>query len=309
VNIRGAIEKTQHRLDDARARSPRVDAAYRVQSRSVGIGGNLFACAVAYRLFLWLLPCALVVAALAGFLRDADPSSPNELADQLGFSASLARAVASQAQASRWFALVVGLFALGWASAGAGRTMWTIHVLVWGNDRVGRERRPGPHRLAGAFLLLGVLTLLVTVAAAWARNRSTGIGWGATLLSGVAIAAVWFLASARLPHRDAPRVALLPGAILVAVGAQVLHLVSVYYLAGKLESASKLYGTLGTAATALLWLYLIGQLIVSSAVLNATLWQSRAIDGATPAPNADAVTPRSNHPGPGDSERYAGEQR
>ena len=36
---------------------------------------------------------------------------------------------------------------------------------------------------------------------------------------------------------------------------------------------SELYGALGAAASVLLWLYLIGRLVVGSAVLNATLWE------------------------------------
>jgi uncharacterized BrkB/YihY/UPF0761 family membrane protein len=85
-----------------------------------------------------------------------------------------------------------------------------------------------------------------------------------------------------LPHaRDAGWRDLLPGALLLAAGAQVLHLVTVFYLAGRIESASELYGALGSASAVLLWLYLIGRLVVGSAVLNATLWERRRQRGTT----------------------------
>jgi uncharacterized BrkB/YihY/UPF0761 family membrane protein len=67
-----------------------------------------------------------------------------------------------------------------------------------------------------------------------------------------------------------------PGALVVGVGTQLLHLLTVYYLSGRLESASELYGGLGTAATVLLGLYLIGRLVVAAALANAVLWKREA---------------------------------
>jgi hypothetical protein len=47
----------------------------------------------------------------------------------------------------------------------------------------------------------------------------------------------------------------------------------VFYIAAKLERASALYGGLGMAATLLFVLYVVGRLVVSSALLNAELWR------------------------------------
>ena len=41
----------------------------------------------------------------------------------------------------------------------------------------------------------------------------------------------------------------------------------------KIEHASALYGTLGTAATILLWLFLIARLLIAAAVTNAVIWE------------------------------------
>jgi uncharacterized BrkB/YihY/UPF0761 family membrane protein len=88
-----------------------------------------------------------------------------------------------------------------------------------------------------------------------------------------ALGAVAFVASLALPHASTSNVHLVPGVLLVAIGAQAMHVFTVFYLSPKLESSSELYGGLGAAATVLLWLYLIGRLVVLSAVLNATLWE------------------------------------
>jgi uncharacterized BrkB/YihY/UPF0761 family membrane protein len=60
--------------------------------------------------------------------------------------------------------------------------------------------------------------------------------------------------------------------LLAALGVQVIHVFAVFYIAAKLERASALYGGLGLAATLLFVLYVVGRLVVSSAVLNAELW-------------------------------------
>ena len=59
----------------------------------------------------------------------------------------------------------------------------------------------------------------------------------------------------------------------MGVGTQCLYLFNVLYLNRHIQSASAAYGALGIAASALLWLYLLGRLIVAAPVLNATLWE------------------------------------
>jgi uncharacterized BrkB/YihY/UPF0761 family membrane protein len=63
--------------------------------------------------------------------------------------------------------------------------------------------------------------------------------------------------------------------VLVGVAAEVLRLVTVYYVAGKVGSSSEVYGGLGAAAALLTWLFLVARTTVGAAVLNATLWQRR----------------------------------
>jgi uncharacterized BrkB/YihY/UPF0761 family membrane protein len=162
-------------------------------------------------------------------------------------------------------------------------------------DPSARSSHAGSLRIGGGFLALALVVIVTAAAAAYVRALSPSTGVLATVSSGVAFGALWFLVSLRLPHGDAPPTALVPGAILAAVAVEVLHLVTVYYLAGKVESSSQLYGALGAAAGVLLWLYLLGQVVVSSAVLNAYLWNARR--GATPP----AEGGRANHPAPGDS--------
>ena len=75
-----------------------------------------------------------------------------------------------------------------------------------------------------------------------------------------------------LPHAHAHWRALVPGAVLFTGGLALLHLATIYYLAPKLAREPALYGSLGTAAVLLLWLFLVSRIAVASAFLNATLW-------------------------------------
>ena len=62
-----------------------------------------------------------------------------------------------------------------------------------------------------------------------------------------------------------------PGAVLIALGLEGLHLAAVLYLPSRLGRASELYGALGVAAVMLVWLALMARLIVLGQVLNAVL--------------------------------------
>jgi uncharacterized membrane protein len=82
--------------------------------------------------------------------------------------------------------------------------------------------------------------------------------------------AAWVLVAA-LPHSaEAGAVELLPGALLIGLGTQGLHLVTALYLGEKLTSSSELYGALGGAATILLWAYFAARILVAGSTLNRT---------------------------------------
>jgi membrane protein len=78
-----------------------------------------------------------------------------------------------------------------------------------------------------------------------------------------------------LPRRAETWQELVPGALLVALGAQAVSVAVVFYFAPRIARSSELYGTLGTASVLLVWLYVMARLITSGAFLNATLWERR----------------------------------
>jgi uncharacterized BrkB/YihY/UPF0761 family membrane protein len=239
------------------------------------IGGSIMAGALAYRLFIWLLPFALVAIAGLGFAADADSETPQKAARSLGLAGLVAGSVAQAARSSaRWYALLAGIPLLLVATRSVLRALLVTHRLVW-TDFGGEARKP---TLGATARLLAALTglFVISALASAARARSAGTGVLVTLASLIPYAALWLLVSIRLPHhRDATWRALLPGALLFAVGLEALHFVTVYVIAPQAASKQGTYGALGIAAALLLSLFLISRLAIAAAVMNAILWKRR----------------------------------
>jgi uncharacterized membrane protein/uncharacterized BrkB/YihY/UPF0761 family membrane protein len=272
---RAAGPQALAKVEAARGRFRAVDAAWDLWDRDRRKAATLLAGALVYRLFVWLLPVTLLAVSLLGFLGDFGTDSPEEVARQTGVGGYMVGVVADaadQAQGSRWFTLALALFGIAVTGNGTVRALRLSHALVWDVELTRLKRSwTGPVAMFGMTLLIGALAAL-----SWkARDLGDGVEVGTILLSGVPIAAAWLLGSWLLPHDGAPWWALLPGALLGAAGVLVMHLVTVFYLAGKIESASKMYGSLGAAAAVLLWLSIFARLIIIGAGLNATLWYRR----------------------------------
>jgi uncharacterized membrane protein/uncharacterized BrkB/YihY/UPF0761 family membrane protein len=264
------------RVQAARGRFRAVDAAWDLWDRDRRKAATLLAGALVYRLFVWLLPVTLLAVSLLGFLGDFGTDSPEEVARETGVGGYMVGVVADaadQAHASRWFTLVLAVFGIAVTGNSTVRALRLSHALVWDVELTRLKRTwTGPVAMFGMTMLIGALAAL-----SWkARDFGEGIELGTIVLSAVPITAVWLLGSWLLPHDGAPWWALLPGALLGAAGVLAMHLITVFYLAGKIESASKMYGSLGAAAAVLLWLSIFARLIIVGAGLNATLWYRRA---------------------------------
>lgn len=278
-------------VDRLRTEYELIEAAFQVSELDRRRAGSLLAGGIAFRIFLWLLPAALVAAGVIGLIRPAGSAQPDHVARVLGLGASvvsIVHAATRQSQKGTVALLAIGIPLTLYASMSLVRAFRVAHVLAW-------EELPGRrgHIIRDGALLSGALVSAIALesAVAYLRHR-TGVGLSLLLgLAPVAITgALWLGISSQLPHADADHRALLPGAVLVAVGAAVLHFATVYYFAPKLTRAPALYGSLGTAATLLAWLFLVARLMVSSAFVNATLWRRRSLAHESP-PAGDVSGP------------------
>lgn len=272
------------RVEDAAERSATLAVGFAVVRKDLDVGGTLLAGALAFRVFIWLLPCCLLLTALVGF-SSATARSPEELTRDLGMSpltANMLGQVGAQAEHGRYVTVILGVVLLLWAGLALGRVLDRIHSRVW-QIRSGSGPKSVLARVAryNAALLLAVLGNLAEPVLVAATGRSPTLVSLPSLAFYVVIGIV--LLSPGWP--PAWRTAW-PGALVIAIGMEGLHLVAVLYLPGKLARASQLYGALGVAASVLVWLALIARLIVLAQVLNAVLADRAAARGADDPPVA-----------------------
>jgi uncharacterized BrkB/YihY/UPF0761 family membrane protein len=270
-------EETWARVEDARPRIPALDAAFDVRSWDQEVGGGLLAGALAFRLFLWLVPFAFVAVETFGWLVRDDVLSQEDLAERFGIAGVVARYVGEASQrstSSRLFVVILGLYALYLASIGAVRALRVANVLAW---RMPITRFHGTLRAALWFICVTTLLILSSSMINALRESQPGPSIALLLALAVGVGGVWLLASWRLPHPvGVPLAALVPGSVLFAVGTGAMHFVTVLWYAHKVAHSTELYGALGTAVGLLAWLYLLGRLTIASAVVNATLWRRHA---------------------------------
>ena len=243
------------------------------------LGGLLIESGVAFRFFLWLVPFGLVGAAVLSFWDELDPGALEHEAKRFGITAAAAHSGARALEnGSRGIVLVLvfGVVALLWFSLGAIRALVLAFSLAWGSPRR-KIRRP-----LHAIVLFNGLFLVAFAASsgvAWLREQIGAQALLGSLLSAalmicIALLAMWFL-----PHGDARLRDLVPGAVLVGVGYQVITVAVLFYFAPRLGRAEETYGAFGTAATMLVWLYVLARLVIGSAFLNAVLHARRTPAG------------------------------
>lgn len=288
----GAVDQTRRRLEGARPRSRWVDVGFRAWEHDTSAGGAVIAGAVAFRIFLFIIPFVFVIVVGIGVAADAAEQDAGKLARSAGIGGLVAKAVSGAADLSgfeRVTALAVGVVALFLGAKALLKVLRLAYGMVW-NVKPSKLKKT----MLPALAVVGFTTLGIAVAATVGELRHRGvllavIGFAATTLVPFAM---WLVASWYLPRRARTWQELVPGAVLFAVGVQVLHMVTVLWIAHVLETKTDTYGAIGAALAILLWAYLLGRLVTGAAVLDAALWlrhRADGVDGASSSP--DGVTP------------------
>jgi len=273
AKLTGRLERTREQLEAKRPDSPFLDTALRALERDVAAGGGVLAGAVAFRVFLFMIPYVFLVVVVFGLGASAGDEDPTTLARSAGIGGVARKAfeaIGDLSTTERIISFFVAASALLLATRALLKVLRIVHALVW------RTRAGKPVSMARA---AGVLVLVVTAALALVgligklRGESFVIGLVATLLFVVIPCVIWVVVSWHMPHAPGiPWTALLPGAIFFGLGLGVLHVITVYWIAAQIEHKTDTYGAIGSALVLLLWAYLLGRLITSAAVINETLW-------------------------------------
>ncbi len=252
-----------------------VDAGFQVQELDAGVGGGILAGALAFRLFLFMVPFVYVVFTILGVSSRTAGQDPGQLARDIGITGVIASAVVRVQDQSAWTqaVLVLGAAVALLISAGSlMKALYVVHWLVW------RVRRVTPAGLVPRLALIGI-TLLAAALGVAVNHLRNSLGITGAILAILVITTfsfgLWWWVSWQLPHARVPVLALAPGALLAAIGADVLHALTTYWIGYLVARKTNTYGAVGIALAVLLWVYILGRIIVGSAGLNAALWYRR----------------------------------
>jgi uncharacterized BrkB/YihY/UPF0761 family membrane protein len=261
--------KVSARVKAARPHHATVDFGLTLFERDASIGGGLLAGALAYRLFVLLLPTALLFVSGLGLYADAADKSTSEAAGEAGLHGLIASQVAStSAGGASLFVFILMVPAVLYATTTLYRALAIVHGIVWHGS--GRGARPTPRGIGTLFAAL-LLVIAAAQIVGWIRRHDQLGGLAALLVYLVLAGGGWLLVSLRLPHGDVQWQALLPGAAVVGVGLLFVNVFNLYVTTRLVEGRADTYGALGIATALLLSLVIVGRLMVLSAELNAQL--------------------------------------
>jgi uncharacterized BrkB/YihY/UPF0761 family membrane protein len=268
-----AFERTrlQDELNVRRQRSGVVDAGFEVQELDARVGGGILAGALAFRIFLFMVPFVYVVFTVLGAASAATSQDPAQLARDIGITGVLASAVVKAQDQSAWTMAVLiagAAVAMFLTSGSLLKALYVVHWLIW------RIPRVMPTGLVPRLALIGftLAASALSVAINDIRNSAgiTGAAIAIVMITALSFA-LWWWVSWKLPHAPVPARALVPGALLMAIGADVLHLLTTYWIGHLVARKTNTYGAVGIALAVLLWVYILGRIVVASAGLNAAL--------------------------------------
>ena len=136
-----ASERTrlQQELNTRRQRSGMVDAGFLVQELDARVGGGILAGALAFRIFLFMVPLVYVAFTVLGAASAAATKDPAQLAKDVGITGVLASAVVQAQDHSAWTlaVLVAGAAVALFLTAGSlAKALYVVHWLIWRIPRV-----------------------------------------------------------------------------------------------------------------------------------------------------------------------------
>ena len=258
---------------------PVAEVGWRTFRRDQAIAGSVLASAIAYRLFIWLLPLTLVLIAALGVVADVQGERAASYVAGAGIGDVFADAVGAAADTTgRWGRVAVMLSAgvvLLYQTYVLLRALRAVSAFAWGVP-LRAIRRP----LTATLVLLGLLLGTVAVTGLTGRIAEAAdgpAGWVVSLASLAVLPAFFVLLSVLLLPTAATRwTDHLPGAAVFYVALSAIHLFNALVLFPWIARQQEAYGVLGVAAGVLLSLFILGRALGICAALNAVLHEDRS---------------------------------
>ncbi len=264
--------------------------------------GGQYAAAITYFSFLALFPLLLLAVAVTGFVLHSHPAAQQSLLNHItdnvpgSLGTTLKKSVRTAIE-QRTGVGIVGLLGVLLSGLGWIGNLRAAVDAVWGSRPA--KRNFVMAKLANLLVLGGlglglVLSLGLTVVGTAVTDQIlnalgllhvSGLHYVLTILTFVIAVAgdllifVWVLV--RLPRADVPRSVALKGALLAAVGFEVLKVLGTYTIAKSAHSPTA--GPFAGLLAVLIWIQLVARFMLFCAAMTAVLTDDAAAAVAEPA--------------------------
>src|SRR5215472_5725490 len=131
--------RLERELTTRRQRSGMVDVGFLVQELDARVGGGILAGALAFRIFLFMVPLVYMAFTGLGAASAAANNDPAQLARDIGITGVLASAVVQAQDHSAWTltVLLAGAAVALFLTAGSlAKALFAVHWLIWRTPRV-----------------------------------------------------------------------------------------------------------------------------------------------------------------------------
>ena len=265
--------KIKEKLEEYRERWKWFGTVMAVQKRYSELNGNYLASAVTLTAFLSIFPLLLVAIAIVGFVAAGNTNFSADVIEYLGISGEAEENITKalrKAQESRRLASAIGVVGLLWSGLGlVAAVQYAINAAWQVAGRGWRDKLKGLTWLAGAALLFATSFATSTVISVLPKFLAPLTTLAALSLN----LGLWLWTFKVLSTRDIDWKSLLPGAVVAAIGLEILKAIGAFYVPWAVTHASALYGTLGVVFATLAWLLFFGRLVVYAAVVNVIQWE------------------------------------
>ena len=274
------VNQAKLRLEKARARYGLVDIVVRTFKRHSEDDGGFYAAALTYYVFFSMFPLLIFATALLGFATRIYPELEQDLLAEGLQSFPLVGSIIEPDMLRAIRRSAGGLAALSFVLAlysGSGAVVALSHAL----NKIHRVEDEGNFfvkRLDALkwLALFAVMVIGSVTVAGWAQWVP---GWGATigsLLVGLALnLAIFATAFKFLPRMRRTWEDVLPGALIAAGVFELLKWFGTLYISRGAETRNATFGAFATAAGLLVASYLLAQITLLTAEVNAVLDERR----------------------------------
>ena len=289
----GAAQRLLRRVDSFQRRHAFLAFPVAVLKKFGDDRASQLAALIAYYGFFSLFPLLLLFATIVAFVVREDPVLRQRLLDSvLGQFPEVGEDIGVEVDRSvrrlsgSPVALIVGTLGALWTGTAVVAAAQHAMNDVWD---VPRAERPGlVNRMVRAFLLLFVFGAS-TVLSTFLVGTGAETGWGVIVLElislvGLVLVSVAVFAFAFRVLTVAPVTwrAVLPGAVVAAVGWTALLMVGSWVVDRQISHASAVYGFFAIVIGLLAWIYLAAQLFLLAAEVNVVsarrLWPRSLVD-------------------------------